>query len=73
MNMVFTSRTVDALLLDGPAMGYMIESGTHKTSKAHMQRIFYSKSERQINECEPFECCGCFMHQSCLLPEMGSP
>ena len=58
MNMVFTSLTVDALLLDGPAMGYMIESGTPKTFKAHMQRMFYSKSERQVNECEPFECCG---------------
>jgi len=56
--MVFTSPQVGVLLLDGPAMGYMIESGTPKTSKAHMQRMFYSKSERQINECEPFECCG---------------
>ena len=60
MNMVFTSPQVDAILLDGPAMGYMyiIESATPKAFKAHMQRMFYSKSERQVNECEPFECCG---------------
>ena len=49
MNMVFTSPQVGVLLLDGPAMGYMIESGTPKTSKALMQKMFYSKSERQVN------------------------